>query len=74
MLRIVSCSFSPRLPEHRYARRELVLQRLPGRQEAQIQGHHLGQTGDVQVREAAAAAAAAAEQREGNLDLLWDSE
>lgn len=51
MLRVLSCSFSPRLLEHRDARRELVLQRLPGREETQIQRHHLGQAGKIQVRE-----------------------
>lgn len=50
VLRVLSRCLSPRLPEHRHARRQLVLQRLPGREEAQVQRHHLGEVGEIQVR------------------------
>lgn len=49
VLRVLSRRLPPRLPEHRHARRQLVLQRLPRGQEAQIPGHHLGQTGNLPV-------------------------
>ena len=55
MLRVLPGGLPPRLPEHRDARRQLVLQRLQGREEAALPGRHLGEAGELQVWEEAPA-------------------
>lgn len=55
MLRVLPGGLPPRLPEHRDAGRQLVLQRLQGREEAALPGHHLGEARELQVGEEAPA-------------------
>ncbi|KAM9086469.1 histone-lysine N-methyltransferase NSD2 isoform 6-T7 [Megaptera novaeangliae] len=49
VLRVLPGGLPPRLPEHRDARWQLVLQRLQGREEAALPGHHLGEAGELQI-------------------------
>ena len=55
MLRVLPGGLPPRLPEHRDAGRQLVLQRLQGWEEAALPGHHLGEARELQVGEEAPA-------------------